>query len=430
MQVLDRSRLMAIPPIWRLGFRPFFLGGALFAVLAIALWLAALAGLWSGWQPVGGWLAWHRHEMLFGFGVAIIAGFLLTAVQTWTGVPGLQGKPLALLAGLWLAARLAWLFDAPLALLLVLQLSFLPLLAWAIGRSLWRVRQKRNYPVVGLLLLLTLADALVLLGLFEGNDDWQRRASIAALWLIAGMMNLIGGRVIPFFTQRGLGRQQQVPAIAWLDNGILLGCVLVALLTAAGVTTQPTPWLAGLFAALGGAQLWRLWRWRDRGIWQVPLLWSLHLAYFWIAVAPLGMALWSLGLALAPSQALHALAVGGMGGLILAMLARVTLGHTGRALQPPAAMPWAFALLNLGCAARVFPAQPVAGELGAAPGRRTVGFGVPAVRLVLCADAVSSAGRRPSRLIRGLAADAAAPGSASRRSCASAWRSAPGRACR
>lgn len=196
MQVLDRSRLMAIPPIWRLGFRPFFLGGALFAVLAIALWLAALAGLWSGWQPVGGWLAWHRHEMLFGFGVAIIAGFLLTAVQTWTGVPGLQGKPLALLAGLWLAARLAWLFDAPLALLLVLQLSFLPLLAWAIGRSLWRVRQKRNYPVVGLLLLLTLADALVLLGLFEGNDDWQRRASIAALWLIAGMMNLIGGRVI------------------------------------------------------------------------------------------------------------------------------------------------------------------------------------------------------------------------------------------
>ena len=86
----------------------------------------------------------------------------------------------------------------------------------------------------------------------------------------------------------------------------------------------------------------------------MPLLWSLHLAYFWIAVAPLGIALWSLGLALAPSQALHALAVGGMGGLILAMLARVTLGHTGRALQPPAAMPWAFALLNLGCAARVF----------------------------------------------------------------------------
>ncbi len=387
MQVLDRSRLMAIPPIWRLGFRPFFLGGALFAVLAIALWLAALAGLWSGWQPVGGWLAWHRHEMLFGFGVAIIAGFLLTAVQTWTGVPGLQGKPLALLAGLWLAARLAWLFDAPLALLLVLQLSFLPLLAWAIGRSLWRVRQKRNYPVVGLLLLLTLADALVLLGLFEGNDDWQRRASIAALWLIAGMMNLIGGRVIPFFTQRGLGRQQQVPAIAWLDNGILLGCVLVALLTAAGVTAQPTPWLAGLFAALGGAQLWRLWRWRDRGIWQVPLLWSLHLAYFWIAVAPLGMA---------------------------------PAGSDALGFRPAQSR-----LRGAGV-----PAQPVAGELGAAPGRRTVGYGVPAIRLVLRADAVSFAGRRPSRLIRGLAADAAAPGSASRRSCASARRSAPGRACR
>lgn len=250
----------------------------------------------------------------------------------------------------------------------MLQLSFLPLLAWAIGRSLWRVRQKRNYPVVGLLLLLTLADALVLLGLFEGNDDWQRRASIAALWLIAGMMNLIGGRVIPFFTQRGLGRQQQVPAIAWLDNGILLGCVLVALLTAAGVTTQPTPWLAGLFAALGGAQLWRLWRWRDRGIWQVPLLWSLHLAYFWIAVAPLGMALWSLGLglALAPSQALHALAVGGMGGLILAMLARVTRPYRSRAATAGSdALGFRSAQSRLRGAG--VPAQPVAGELGAAP---------------------------------------------------------------
>ena len=117
MQVLDRRKALQIPPIWRLGFRPFFLGGSLFALLAIPLWIAALNGLLGNWQPAGGWLAWHRHELLFGFGAAIIAGFLLTAVQNWTGQPGLSGKPLAALAGLWLAARLGWLFNLPLPLL-------------------------------------------------------------------------------------------------------------------------------------------------------------------------------------------------------------------------------------------------------------------------------------------------------------------------
>ncbi|MGC8384327.1 NnrS family protein [Pseudomonas aeruginosa] len=145
---------------------------------------------------------------------------------------------------------------------------------------------------MGLLLLLTLADALVLLGLFEGNDDWQRRASIAALWLIAGMMNLIGGRVIrssPSAVSAVSSRCRRSPG--WTMASCWAACWWRC--SPPRASTQPTPWLAGLFAALGGAQLWRLWRWRDRGIWQVPLLWSLHLAYFWIAVAPLGMALWA-----------------------------------------------------------------------------------------------------------------------------------------
>ena len=107
MQVLERSKAMAIPPLLRLAFRPFFLAGCLLALLAIPLWLAAFSGSISDWQPAGGWLGWHRHELLFGFGLAIIAGFLLSAVQTWTGQPGLQGRPLTLLALLWLAARLA-----------------------------------------------------------------------------------------------------------------------------------------------------------------------------------------------------------------------------------------------------------------------------------------------------------------------------------
>ena len=100
MQVLDRRKALSITPLFRLAFRPFFLGACLFAALAIPLWLLALGGMTGAWQPAGGWLAWHRHELLFGFGLAIIAGFLLTAVQTWTGRPGLSGKPLAALASM------------------------------------------------------------------------------------------------------------------------------------------------------------------------------------------------------------------------------------------------------------------------------------------------------------------------------------------
>lgn len=353
MLLVDRKALLTIPPLWRLGFRPFFLGGALFALVAIAAWAAVLLGILPTWQPLGGWLAWHRHEMLFGFASAIIAGFLLTAVQTWTGRPGVSGRPLLVLATVWLAARLGWFGGAPLWLVAPLELSFLPALAFFVGRSLWQVRQVRNYPVILVLTLLTLMDALVMLGLWAGNESWQRSGVLAALWLVAALMGLIGGRVIPFFTQRGLGHTAQVPAWPWLDNVLLAGTLLVAVLTASGFGLEPSPLMGVLFAVLALGHLIRLWRWRDRGIWGVPLLWSLHLAHFWMMVAPAGMAAWNFGVPLAISLPIHALTVGGVGGLILAMIARVSLGHTGRPLQPPKAMALAFALLNLGVLARV-----------------------------------------------------------------------------
>ncbi|RDS86947.1 NnrS family protein, partial [Pseudomonas fluorescens] len=175
------------------------------------------------WQPPGGWLAWHRHELLFGFGVAIIAGFLLTAVQTWTGRPGISGNALALLAGVWLAARLGWLFNLHWPLLAVLELTFPLAVAGVMGWTLWQVRQKRNYPIVLVLALLTVADALSLYGLLRNDPGLQRQAVLTGLWLVAAMMGLIGGRVIPFFTQRGLGRVEAVKPWAWLDLMLLGG---------------------------------------------------------------------------------------------------------------------------------------------------------------------------------------------------------------
>jgi uncharacterized protein involved in response to NO len=348
MQVLDRRKALSITPLFRLAFRPFFLGACLLAALAVPLWLLALGGMTGNWQPAGGWLVWHRHELLFGFGVAIIAGFLLTAVQTWTGRPGLRGAPLAALAGLWLAARLGWLLDIPWPLLALLELSFPLAVAGVMGWTLWQVRQRRNYPIVLVLVLLAVADGLSLYDL-----GLQRQAVLTGLWLVAAMMGLIGGRVIPFFTQRGLGRVEAVKPWPWLDHLLLGGSILVALFYASGLALSPRLWLGVLFAALGVGHLLRLVRWHARGLWQVPLLWSLHLAYAWLALACLGMALWHFGAPLNPSLAVHALTVGAMGGLILAMIARVSLGHTGRSLQPPGGMSLAFALLNLACVCRV-----------------------------------------------------------------------------
>ncbi len=353
MQVLDRRKALAIVPLLRLAFRPFFLAGCGLALLAVPLWLAALNGSLGDWQPAGGWLAWHRHELLFGFGLAIIAGFLLTAGQTWTGQPGLSGTPLAALALLWLAARIAWLTNLPWPLLALLELAFPLIVALLMGAMLWRVRQKRNYPVVLVLLLLTAADAVSVYGLLQGHDGWQRQGVLSAIWLVAAMMGLIGGRVIPFFTQRGLGRVEGVAPWPWLDWLLLAGAALVAVLYAAGPALAANVWIGLLFAALTLGHGVRLWRWHDRGLWRVPLLWSLHLAYGWLALACLGMALWHFGVALNPSLAVHCLTIGAMAGLILAMIARVSLGHTGRPLQPPAGMTLAFILLNLAGVSRV-----------------------------------------------------------------------------
>ena len=352
MQVLERSQALAIAPLWRLGFRPFFLGGALFALLAMAAWVAALNG-WLAPQPLGGWLAWHRHEMPFGFGLAIIAGFLLTAVQTWTGQPSLSGRPLMALFGLWLAGRLAWFLPMPLTALAALELAFALALLLAFGRLILRARQWHNAPVVLVLALLGACQALNLYGLQLADDSLQRRGVLAALWLVAALMAIIGGRVIPFFTARGLGLASQAPARPWLMWSLLGGSLAIAATIAAGLGQVPSPWLAPLFLAVAVLHGLRLWHWRDRGIWRVPLLWSLHLAYAWLAIAALGMGAWHLGWLAQPSLASHALAVGAMGGLILAMLARVSLGHTGRPLQPPPAMTWAFALLQVAALSRV-----------------------------------------------------------------------------
>ncbi len=354
MQLMDRSKALAITPFLRLGFRPFFLLGVVLAALAVPLWIMALNGYLGSWQPTGGWLAWHRHELLFGFAGAIVAGFLLTAVQTWTGVSGLSGKLLLALVVVWVLARLSWLVELPLIWVIVPNALFMPLVALQMARSVWPVRQVRNYPIVVALLLLSVVEWVVLYGLVQGSEAIQRQGVLGGLWAIGALMSIIGGRVIPFFTQRGLLRKTMVQPLPWLENALLLGTLVLIISFAAGWAFERQLFLAVLFFVLAAGHAYRMWRWHGSGLWRVPLLWSLHLAYGWFVLAFFSMGLWYAGLLGGQfSLAVHALTVGAMSGLILAMIARVTLGHTGRMLVPPTAMVWGFALFNMAAVVRV-----------------------------------------------------------------------------
>lgn len=339
--------------LFALGFRPFFLAGAGFAAIAVALWVLWLYGHFPGTQPIGDMLAWHRHEMPFGFAAAIIAGFLLTAVPNWTGRPGLNGWPLIALLLIWLLARLAWFLPITLPLLLVLQIPFLPLLAWVLGRDLVAAGKRENYPILLMVTLLAGCQALTLLGIAFDDANLQRHGVLAALWLVAALMSVIGGRVIPFFIQRGLNRPAAPAANPWPTRILLVSGLCIALTFALGLHDIPRPWLAALFVLMGALHLLRLWRWHDRGMWRVPLLWSLYLSYAWLVAAVFAMALWHAGFLAQQSLATHALAVGGIGGLVLAMIARVSLGHTGRALQPSKVIVTGFVLVLLAGVSRV-----------------------------------------------------------------------------
>jgi len=340
-------------PLFRLGFRPFFLGAAGFAMVAVALWASAYLGWLGGFAPRGGWLAWHMHEMPFGFVTAVIAGFLLTAVQAWTDSPGLRGRPLAALFALWLAARVGWLWPGlPWPVLVALELAFLPAVAARLGWQLWLVKQWRNYPLVGLLLLLALVDAVALHALAAVDFELLRRAVWTALWLIGSVIAVVGGRVIPFFTERGLHLPAPIVPQRWVEVLAHGGLPLLAVLALLGVGLTPDMRLAPLLLLLGVGHGLRLAGWFRRGVLRVPLLWSLHLAYAWLVVALLAFAAWHLGLPVPGSAPLHVFTIGTVGGLILAMMARVILGHTGRALQPPTVMPLAFGAVALAAVVR------------------------------------------------------------------------------
>ncbi|MCE9926102.1 NnrS family protein [Aeromonas media] len=349
-QILDSHKEEQIVPLFRLGFRPFFLLGALFSCLAMLGWLGQLNN-WFVLPGIGNPIWWHAHEMLFGFGAAIVAGFLLTAVQNWTAHPGVRSWPLALIVGLWVLPRclLPWLGEDNL-ILMALDLAWLPLCAWFLAKPVIMTRQWRNLFFVPLLLILTLLNGATWLW----RDDWSavEHLLITTVLLFTTLIAVMGGRVIPFFTARGTG-QEKAPPSPWLERGALASLWLILLLWLLPDSWTNSLYMVPLYIVAAGLHLGRQLRWRPGTTLAQPLLWSLHLAYLFIPLGLLALAAHAAGLPLSLSLASHLLSAGCMGTMILGMIARVSLGHSGRALHVGRRITLAFALVILSAFMRV-----------------------------------------------------------------------------
>ncbi|HXP76036.1 MAG TPA: NnrS family protein [Stellaceae bacterium] len=315
------------------GFRPFFLLSALWAALAIPIWLA----FFLGQSPVPTSLSpviWHVHEMIFGFGAATVAGFLLTAIPNWTGRKPLQGGRLAILVLLWIAGRVAMLFSARIGAgsAAILDLAFPLMFLAVVAREILSGRNWRNLPMLGALALLLFGNLLVhldALGVARAAEAGNRLGVATLLMLIA----FVGGRIVPSFTQNWLAKQRpETPAPAPFDSIDRAVLALVALALIAWVLVPDStlaPWaeLAG-----GLAIVVRLARWRGGATLREPLLWVLHLGYGWLGLGLLLLGFNGFEPLLPQTTALHALTAGAIGTMTLAVMTRASLGHTGRPL--------------------------------------------------------------------------------------------------
>jgi uncharacterized protein involved in response to NO len=349
--IAEPQRRPISPPkgfaLFALGFRPFYLLAAILATLFVPLWLMSALGS-PLFQPSLPTILWHGHEMIFGFACAVIVGFLFTAGRNWTGLPTPRGHLLALLSALWLAGRLSLLY-LPMPLAAVIDLAFLPICAVLLGRVLVRARSRRNYPLLLILALLTLTNLGFHLSLAGIINIPVLSVLHSAVALIATLTTVIAGRIIPNFTANALKTSpRQSPR---LDQLAIASTALALQLWAFSINGPLTTVIALLAAA---SQIWRCLGWRPAPTWRMPLLWILHLSHAWLIMALLAAGSAAVGLP-GDVAVLHLLTVGVISGLILGMITRTALGHTGRLLKAGGFETAAYSLIALAVIARVLP---------------------------------------------------------------------------
>lgn len=333
------------------GFRPFFLLAGAYGAAIIPVWLLVLTGFV---QP-GNYLPpsiWHAHEMVFGFAVAVLAGFLLTAVGNWTKRETAKGAPLMALAVLWLLGRVAMLFSdrLPPGLAAIIDLSFLPALALAIARPLVAAGNRRNFVMLGVLGALFATNALVHAGALGVWVSDGRRACLVAIDVLVLVILIIAGRVFPMFTRNATG-VASIRSCPELDIATVVGMVAVIGVDIAFPESSLSAAVAGLVAVIAVV---RTWHWGTRHVLRDPLLWILHAGYAWV---PIGLVLRGIAHASAgvpASLSTHALTAGAIGCLTLGMMARVSLGHTGRPLRASRPVTFAFVAVIAAALTRVF----------------------------------------------------------------------------
>jgi len=350
----EKRRAYTGPAIFSLGFRPFFFGAALWAALAMTLWIMVVAAevdLPSRFSPVD----WHLHEFVFGYTTAVIAGFLMTAVPNWTGRMPVMGWPVAALAALWLAGRLAILFSAYLPVLVapIVDVSFLVALGLVIGREIIAGKNWRNLKVFIILILILAANVLfhVEAATTAGFDGYGIRMAVA---MIVFLIILVGGRIIPSFTRNWLARRPpgRLPtAFNNFDKAVMvLSAVALALwvVLPESLATRPLAAIAAL------AHFARLVRWAGWRTGAEPLLAVLHIGYLFIPTGFLMLSLgeWMPGWTRA-SQIPHAWTAGAIGVVTLAMLTRTSLGHSGRPLTATKAVTAIYAFVITSVLARL-----------------------------------------------------------------------------
>ena len=331
--------------IWSLGFRPFYLLAAAFAALSAAIWALQYAG-YPGAAPIRGPL-WHGHEMLFGYAIAVVAGFLFTAVRNWTQRPTPSGPALAAIAALWLAGRVLVFTPWPLAAALA-NAAFPLAVAVGIGIPLVASGNRRNYFFIALLAAAACAVLAFHLAAM-GPLPWPQRASLqAGLDIVLFIVAVVAGRVIPMFTNNGVpgaGAQRK----PWIEKAAL-GSVLLVFLADGVAAPASVLIVAALAAAIANAARLLLWKpWRTL---RVPLVWILHASYAWIPVHLLLRALAAADV-FPPNLATHALTIGVIGGMTLGMMTRTARGHTGRPLEAGASEIAAYGLVHVAAIVRV-----------------------------------------------------------------------------
>lgn len=345
---------LSASPLLSVGFRPFFLGAGVFAVVSIGLWSMVYLFQFKMTTAPLSVFQWHAHEMVYGYALAVVAGFLLTAVSNWTGLTTSTGLPLLVMFTCWVAARVLFLFGTQFLLFAGLfDLAFLTLLLVSIARPIIKKRLWVRMAVVSKVFLLLIFNCVFLLGANGGIVNGMDAGVYGGLYLIIGLILTVGKDLLPFFITRGVDYQVTISNFRWLDlTSLGLFLVFFAL-----ELTKLYPAISGMLAiGLFLVNILRLSQWHTNGIWARPLLWGLYLSYCFICF---GFLLVGLHYFIGVSKylAIHAFAVGGISVITLSMMSRVALGHTGRDIAtPPKLVRFSFLLLIFcACVRVIFP---------------------------------------------------------------------------